>query len=46
MTEAALLMRLKVKKLTETAYMPIKGSPFAAGYDLHASEADVVPARG
>ena len=26
--------------------MPIKGSVYAAGYDLHASEENIVPARG
>ena len=38
--------QLQVRKLAPSARLPVKGSSFAAGYDLHASEAAVVPARG
>ena len=44
--EKALVDRLQVKKLSGTARLPVQGSPFSAGFDLHASIADVVPARG
>ena len=37
---------LQVKKLVEKAILPVKGSQYAAGYDLHALEGGVVPARG
>ena len=37
---------LQVKKLKENARLPVKGSQFAAGYDLHAAAAEVIPARG
>lgn len=37
---------LKVQLRTPTARAPTKGSVFAAGYDMYASEATVVPARG
>ena len=37
---------LQVKKLVEKARLPVKGSIYAAGYDLHAIEDGVVPARG
>ena len=33
-------MEIKVKKLTETAILPIRGSAAAAGYDLHADLTD------
>ena len=35
-----------MRKLVPTARLPVKGSAFAAGYDLHASEATSVPASG
>ena len=38
--------RLQVKKLVDTAKLPILGSVNAAGYDLHALTPAVVPARG
>ena len=44
MTEAT--TRLQVKKLSETAHLPVQGSQYSAGFDLHASVADVVPPRG
>ena len=34
-----------MKKLVEKAIIPLKGSLHAAGYDLHAIESGVVPAR-
>ena len=30
-------MQIKVKKLSETAQLPTRGSKYAAGYDLHAN---------
>ena len=39
-------MPLKVKLMSETAKLPVRGSALAAGYDLSASVATVVPARG
>ena len=38
--------RLQVRKLSETAHLPVQGSKYSAGFDLHASVADVVPPRG
>lgn len=37
---------LQIKRLSPTAYVPTRGSAFAAGYDLYASETSVVPGRG
>ena len=37
---------LQVKLLSPTAKPPTRGSAFAAGYDLYASSAATVPARG
>ncbi|QIW95431.1 hypothetical protein AMS68_000949 [Peltaster fructicola] len=37
---------LQVKLLSETAKAPTRGSAFAAGYDLYASKAGTIPARG
>lgn len=37
---------LLVKKLSDKARLPTRGSAFAAGYDVYASQATVVPARG
>lgn len=37
---------LMVKKLSEKARLPTRGSAFAAGYDIYASKATVIPARG
>lgn len=37
---------LLVKKLTETAKAPTRGSAFAAGYDLYAAKDTVIPAKG
>ena len=40
------LPKLLVKKLNKGALMPVKGSAFAAGYDLHALTDATIPARG
>ena len=37
---------LLIKKLSEKAKLPTRGSAFAAGYDIYASKDTVVPARG
>ena len=37
---------LLVKKLSEKAKTPTRGSAFAAGYDLYSAMAGVIPARG
>lgn len=37
---------LLIKKLSEKARLPTRGSAFAAGYDIFASKATVIPARG
>ncbi|CAL3964220.1 hypothetical protein PZA11_001635 [Diplocarpon coronariae] len=37
---------LLVKKLSDKARLPTRGSAFAAGYDLYAAKETVVPARG
>ena len=37
---------LRVKRLSANAVLPVRGSPFAAGYDLCAASAGVVPRRG
>ena len=37
---------LEIKLHSDTARIPIRGSPNAAGYDLYSAEEKVVPARG
>ncbi|KAL1970489.1 hypothetical protein VTN77DRAFT_4133 [Rasamsonia byssochlamydoides] len=37
---------LLVKKLTESARAPTRGSAFAAGYDLYSAKDTVIPAKG
>ena len=37
---------LLVKKLTENATLPVRGSAAAAGYDLFSAQDSSVPARG
>jgi len=37
---------IRVKKLSETATIPTRGSEVAAGWDLYASQEVLVPARG
>jgi dUTP pyrophosphatase len=38
--------QLQIKRLSEKARLPTRGSASAAGYDLYASKDTVVPARG
>eukprot|EP00039_Didymoeca_costata_P019868 m.339217 g.339217 ORF g.339217 m.339217 type:complete len:153 (-) comp18712_c0_seq1:154-612(-) len=38
--------KLRVKKLSENAYLPERGSTAAAGYDLRSAHDDVIPAQG
>lgn len=38
--------QLLVKKLSDKARLPTRGSAFAAGYDLYAAKDTTVPARG
>lgn len=37
---------LLIKKLSDKARLPTRGSAFAAGYDIYAAKATVIPARG
>jgi dUTP pyrophosphatase len=37
---------LLVKKLSDKARLPTRGSAFAAGYDIYASKATSIPAQG
>ncbi|CAF4139893.1 unnamed protein product, partial [Adineta steineri] len=37
---------LRFAKLTENAFPPMKGSDYAAGYDLRSAYDYVIPARG
>lgn len=37
---------LLIKKLSENAYTPTRGSAFAAGYDLYAAKPITIPSRG
>lgn len=37
---------LLIKKLSDKAKLPTRGSAFAAGYDLYASKETTIPARG
>ena len=41
----AIIPKLKVKKLSEKAFLPTKGSAHAAGYDLYSIEALTIPAH-
>lgn len=45
-TNAMAAPLLQIKKLSEKARLPTRGSAFAAGYDIYASKATTVPARG
>ena len=38
--------QLKVKRLSDKAIIPTKGSPGSAGYDLSSTESVIVPAHG
>lgn len=37
---------LLIKKLSDKARLPTRGSAFAAGYDIYAARDTVIPARG
>jgi len=37
---------LRIKRLNNNAFIPSKGTPLAAGYDLYSSEEKIVAARG
>ncbi|KAI1334761.1 deoxyuridine 5'-triphosphate nucleotidohydrolase [Xylariaceae sp. FL0016] len=37
---------LMIKKLSDKAKLPTRGSAFAAGYDIYAAKETVIPARG
>jgi dUTP pyrophosphatase len=37
---------LLIKKLSDKAKLPTRGSEFAAGYDIYAAKETVIPARG
>ena len=37
---------LQVKRLSDNAFLPVRGSEHAAGFDLSSAYDDVVPARG
>jgi hypothetical protein len=37
---------LLIKKLSDKARLPTRGSAFAAGYDLYAAHETIIPARG
>ena len=41
-----IMMTLRVKRLSENAVLPVRGSDLAAGYDLASAEDIVVPANG
>ena len=44
--ERVAMSSFRVKTLSATAALPVRGSPHAAGYDLSASAAAVIPRRG
>ncbi|KAM5383615.1 hypothetical protein ACJZ2D_001852 [Fusarium nematophilum] len=37
---------LQIKKLSDKARLPTRGSAFAAGYDIYAARDTTIPARG
>ncbi|KAG2051356.1 dUTP pyrophosphatase [Suillus hirtellus] len=43
---SALTLRLLVKRLSDKAKIPTRGSNLAAGYDLYSAEKKVIPAHG
>ncbi|KAJ7095100.1 dUTPase-like protein [Mycena belliarum] len=47
-TESTLapVSNLLVKRLSEKARLPTRGSPLSAGYDLYSAEKKIIPARG
>ncbi|KAH9951824.1 dUTP pyrophosphatase [Amylocystis lapponica] len=38
--------KLRIKRLSNKARLPSRGSPLAAGYDLYSAEKKLIPARG
>ncbi len=44
--QAQVPVPLMIKKLSDKARLPTRGSAFAAGYDLYAARDTTVPARG
>ncbi|KAH7376525.1 deoxyuridine 5'-triphosphate nucleotidohydrolase [Plectosphaerella cucumerina] len=46
MATAVQVPRLLVKKLSDKARLPTRGSAFAAGYDVYAAKETTIPARG
>lgn len=46
MSSAGALPPLFIKKLTDAAKPPTRGSAFAAGYDLYSAKETIIPARG
>lgn len=46
MAAAVQTPRLLVKKLSDKARLPTRGSAFAAGYDVYAAKETTIPARG
>ncbi|TFY71961.1 hypothetical protein EVG20_g1042 [Dentipellis fragilis] len=45
-TDIAPTSNLLIKRLSDKAKLPTRGSPLAAGYDLYSAEKKVIPARG
>ncbi|PSR73477.1 hypothetical protein PHLCEN_2v10769 [Hermanssonia centrifuga] len=45
-TTLAPVSNLLIKKHSEKARLPTRGSPLSAGYDLYSAEQKVIPARG
>lgn len=45
-TLLGIMMTLRVKRLSPSAILPLRGSPLSAGYDLSAAHPTVVPAKG
>ncbi|KAJ7774232.1 dUTPase-like protein [Mycena maculata] len=45
-TTLAPVSNLLIKRLSEKAKLPTRGSPLSAGYDLYSAEKKVVPAHG
>ena len=45
-TEVSAQPPLLIKKLSDKARLPTRGSAFAAGYDIYAAKDTMIPARG
>ncbi|KAI0080665.1 dUTP diphosphatase [Panus rudis PR-1116 ss-1] len=45
-SNVAPVSKLLIKRLSEKAKLPTRGSALAAGYDLYSAEKKVIPARG